>query len=669
MNREDFLRTAERFPEALLLASDSGQILACNAACLELLLQPEPALLGQNLFDWSTSPPERIHSALRLWTGSGRMILGPVRFDRFPGVPVLRCEGAASAPPAPDIPTTLLLRLKRQAAATERFQWLNRQITDLHREIQARHAAEAAIHREREWFRVTLSSIGDAVITSDIEGKITFLNPVAERITGWAWEDARGQPMATVFDIINEHSREKVENPTEHVLREGITVGLANHTILRARDGSERPIEDSAAPIRDSEGRLIGVVLVFHDVSEQYRARLEVERARDTALAASKAKDDFLAVLSHELRTPLNPVLMLASEAAADKRLPTEVRDDFATIVKHISIEARLIDDLLDHTRIARGKVSLNRQPVDVAAVLREALAITAPDLRAKQARLNVAIADGSAPILGDPDRLRQVFWNVLRNAGHFIDPGGSIHVRLWIDHAANELVTEIADSGAGMSPEDIKRVFEAFYQAKTAVTGSDRFGSLGLGLTISHDLITLHSGRIEAASDGPGRGSTFTIRLPTITTPSPPQLPASAPRSPPAAIMPGAPVAKSPSQLLLVEDHEPTRKVLARLLVRRGYEVTSCATATDALAATHQKAFDFVVSDIGLPDGNGFQLMQTLRDRYNLTGIALTGFGAEDDIRRSRESGFLVHLTKPVDIQKLDAALQHLHLQLPKDK
>ncbi|HTO02163.1 MAG TPA: ATP-binding protein, partial [Opitutus sp.] len=569
MTREDFLRWATRFPDALLLVSTDGRIVACNGAAIEMLSISEQEVIQQTLFDWRPSSVEALRGALRLWSGSGRMIYAPVKFEAGE-IGALRCEGALIERSSTDSPARLVVRIKRQQEASERFVRLNRTIDGLYKEVRARIAAEAEIRKQREWLHVTLSSIGDAVIATDVEGRVEFLNPVAEKLTGWTTAEAFGQPMATVFDNINEQTRQPAENPVFRVLHEGVTVGLANHTVLRAKDGTERPIEDSAAPIRNTAGELIGVVLVFHDVSSQYEDRRAVERARDEALAASRAKDDFLAALSHELRTPLNPVLLLATEAAANPELPEMVRRDFEIIAKNSLLEARLIDDLLDLTRITRGKMSLETRLLHVHPILREAIEIVRSDLVAKNLHLQVSLGAERHTMQGDAARLQQVFWNVLKNAVKFTPSEGQI--RITTSNGSNgEFVAEISDTGRGMTAPEIDHAFTAFVQGDHAVKpGWHRFGGLGLGLAITQSLVKLHGGTIRAHSAGRERGATFTITLPTIEMSAAAVIPA----PPPMKTIADTESKSRALSLLLVEDHEPTRTALTGLLERRGYEV-----------------------------------------------------------------------------------------------
>ena len=427
---------------------------------------------------------------------------------------------------------------------------------------------------------------------------------------------------------------------------------------LRRHDGVYRWMLSRGVP-RHVGTEFAGYIGSCVDIEDRKRAEAEVAHARDEAVAASRAKDDFLAALSHELRTPLSPVLLLASEAALDPALPPALQADFETIRKSIELEARLIDDLLDLTRITRNKLVLDTRPTDVAAVLRDALATVHGDFAAKTIEVSLALPDAVPPMDADPVRLQQVFWNVLKNAVKFTPAGGQVSVTLRVPANAGEVVVEIADTGIGITGEELARVFDAFSQGDHASgRGSHRFGGLGLGLAISQRVVELHGGRIAAESAGRGRGALFRICLPlaahdrgATATPAPSATPFAPPQ-------PGHPPA---GRLLLVEDHAATRAALELLLRRRNYAVQSAATAAEALALAESKPFDLVLSDIGLPDGNGYALMSELRQRHGLQGIALTGYGMEADLARSESAGFVLHLTKPVRMEALDKALAQL--------
>jgi signal transduction histidine kinase len=386
----------------------------------------------------------------------------------------------------------------------------------------------------------------------------------------------------------------------------------------------------------------------------QYQVRNllgELGQARDVAERASSAKDEFLAALSHELRTPLNPVLLLATEAASNPLLPSGVRGDFDQIARHVMLEARLIDDLLDLTRITRGKLSLDLRVVDAHEALQQALATTQTDIDEKHQVMKLDLRATRCAVSADAVRLQQVLWNVLKNAAKFTPAYGSLTVVT--KNEGDRLLIRITDTGVGMEPEELSRVFETFVQGNHARPNSGhRFGGLGLGLAISRMLMELHGAEITATSAGAGTGSTFTLSFPLVEAPSASAHPAVPVR--PNLARPG----EASKRLLLVEDHAATRLSLTRLLERRGYQVDAAGSLAQARELAGRKAFDLVLSDIGLPDGNGYELMAGLRDRAGLTGIALSGYGMEADVAQSKEAGFSAHLTKPVSVQALDTVL-----------
>ncbi|HEY4247708.1 MAG TPA: ATP-binding protein [Lacunisphaera sp.] len=381
-------------------------------------------------------------------------------------------------------------------------------------------------------------------------------------------------------------------------------------------------------------------------------------RERDTVVA-SRAKDDFLAALSHELRTPLNPVLLVSSDAVQNTSYPPEAREAFRVIEKNALLEARLIDDLLDITRIERGKLSLEMQSLDVHVVLSDALEAVRPDVTDHRLSLHLSLHAEQSIVKGDSARLQQVFWNIIKNAVKFTPASGEIWLTSAVDEASGQIIVKIRDTGIGMNDDEVARIFGAFSQGDHAIHGrSHQFGGLGLGLAISRKIVDLHGGSLEAASEGKGRGAQFTLRLPLASALQPAKPAAIAGERTDSA--PPMEFASTASRLgiLLVEDHEPTRKSLAFLLQRRGYDVVSAATASAALQQAARRSFNLVLSDIGLPDEDGFELMKKLRDQYGLKGIALTGYGMEEDIHRSTGAGFFAHLTKPINANVLDRAL-----------
>jgi signal transduction histidine kinase len=383
-------------------------------------------------------------------------------------------------------------------------------------------------------------------------------------------------------------------------------------------------------------------------------ARIAVRRALADAEAANAAKDRFLAAISHELRTPLSPVVLtvVAMQGRAD--LPADLREDVAMMRRNLDLETRLMDDLLDLSRAASGKLCVRAEPAGVHDLLRHALQVVATDAKGK--RLNVS-TDLTAPVdrvTGDPARLQQVFWNLLRNAIKFTPEGGDVAVRTAND-GPGTLRIEVRDSGMGISPQALGRIFDAFEQGDPRVT--QQFGGLGMGLAISKAVTDAHGGTIRAESDGLGAGAAFVVTLPTAEPVRGEALPRALPTAVPSARADDA----GRSRVLLVEDHVDTARVLAKLLGLSGYAVTTASSVAMALEVAAAGPFDVVVSDVGLPDATGYELMGQLRDLYGLSGIALTGYGMEDDLRRSRDAGFVEHLTKPVDLRKLEEAIRRV--------
>jgi signal transduction histidine kinase len=376
------------------------------------------------------------------------------------------------------------------------------------------------------------------------------------------------------------------------------------------------------------------------------------------AKAGSRAKDDFLAALSHELRTPLNPVLLLSTEASRDPRWPQEVRDLFEAIARNVALEARLIDDLLDLTRIARGKLELELRPIDVHASLQEALAMVREEIDQKRIVLELKLGADRPVVMGDDVRLKQVFWNVIKNAAKFTPQGGRIAIETATAEDGGELAITVTDSGIGMNVDELARLFEAFAQGDHAAQGGPhRFGGLGLGLAISRRMVELHAGSISATSPGRNQGTTMLIKLPVMSLSASGATAAVRPE-PELATVSAAAEGTPRCRVLLVEDHKPTSVALAHLLARRNFSVVVAAGVAEALAAASREEFDLLISDIGLPDGTGHELMTELHGRASMVGIALTGYGMDEDVSRSHGAGFVAHLTKPVTAQALDSAL-----------
>lgn len=633
-----------------------------------------------------------------------------------------------------------------------------------------------ALHEQQEWLKVTLSSIGDAVITTDTHGRVTFLNPVAEQLTGWCLADARGRDMDDVFVIVNESTRAKVVNPAQRALREGVIVGLANHTVLIARDGTERPIDDSAAPIRNGAGQVAGCVLVFRDITERHdaearlqasellhrrifdtsgdgillldeatgrvtnanariksmlglaqsdlmgkelweigvfanadesravyerlrreryarfehlplrRAGLEpldvefvcnvfgadggdciqcnvrdiTQRVRHLRQAKAQAealadlhrrKDNFLAQLGHELRSPLAPiqnaVQLLRLRPDAD---PVQ-EHAHAIIERQVARMTRLIEDLVEVSRLSTGRLQVAIELEDLVTVARRAVETCQPHFDRRRQQLMVTLPAQPLWATIDAGRIEQAVCNLLVNASKYSHEGGTIAMSL--EHNGMARLT-VRDRGIGIAPEVLPHVFDLYTQAPAAVAQSQ--GGLGIGLTLVRRIAELHGGAVEAHSEGPGHGARFVLTLPMAAEPLTPAAAAATASRPP----------DDKPRVLVVEDDVDNADSLVMLLQATGYVAQAAYLGETALAAAVEFQPDVVLLDIGLPDIDGPEVAQRMARHPALAEvrfIALTGYRVDDravGVPPLDAAGgiFEQHLLKPIGIDALRAAI-----------
>lgn len=948
MTPDQFLLFADPFPEATLLLRDDGLILAGNVAIEARLGIPVSALRERRLAEVVREPGEDVSHYLRLCGRSRSLVLGAITMRQDNGADIdCRAEGTVLRPRCDGAPGILMMRLIPKASATGQFVALNQRIEELGAEVQRRRHAEAQVRQQEERLRVTLHSIGDAVITTDLEGRVQMLNPVAERLTGWSQGEALDQPLEAVFDIVHETTRAAVENPALRSLREGVIVGLANHTVLIARDGQERPISDSAAPIRDATGRVIGSVLVFRDTSEleksraaltesegrfrqladampqivwtarrdgqidylnrrweeltglpasvgndgwrqilhpddateaterwavslqsgapfEFEVRLRDRRTRsyrwhlirtvaahddagtvtrwfgtstdihvqkraaetsrylaaasvelagvvdyestlqrvanlavpyfadwsaidianddgtlrrlavahqdaakiglahelmrdyppdpraptgpvavlrsgrpelipeitdallvegtqderhlrlvralglksyicvplivsanplgvltfataesgrsytdeDLAVArelaqragvalenfrlyealreADRRKDEFLATLAHELRNPLAPIrssLQILEMPSLDAATVGLARGMIERQVYHL---VRLVDDLLDVSRVMRGKIELRKERIEVATVVARAVETTQPFIEALGHQLSVRLPQDSLAIEADPVRIAQVVGNLLANAAKYSEPNG----RIWLTGArvGDEAELRVKDTGIGIAPEMLSRVFELFVQVDHATTKAH--GGLGIGLTLVKNLVEQHGGTVMSRSEGLGKGSEFIVRLPLardVIAEDGAGVQGASDQRP--VLLPG-------HRLLVVDDNQDAAISLAMLLRLQGHEVRVAHSGQAALEMTKTYVPDVVFLDIGMPLMDGYEVARRMREQPGLEKVvlaALTGWGQEEHRRRTAEAGFDHHLVKPPDPTALERVLAGL--------
>jgi PAS domain S-box-containing protein len=642
-------------------------------------------------------------------------------------------------------------------------------------DVTDRKRAMDQLAAEKGRLAVTLGSIGDAVIATDESARVTLLNGVAEELTGWKAGECVGRSIQEIFHVINEETRQPADNPVHRALREGVVVGLANHTALVARDGSERPIADSAAPIRDAGGRATGVVLVFRDQTEERRAEralreseaqlrtiienlgeglvvyaldgrplhwnraaldmhgfasldegsrtlaelaqalelsaldgtvlpleqwpqarilrgeavrdLEVQvrrlggdrgrvlcyggclvrdprgtplvavatssditerkRTEQALRDADRHKSEFLGILSHELRNPLAPIrnsLYLLDRVAPGSEQAARARAVLGRQTGHL---ARLIDDLLDVTRISHGKVKLARAIVDAREIVQQACEDHRTIFDELGVDLRIELPGEPVWIEADATRVSQVVGNLLQNAAKFTPRGGATVAAVAVADGRAEL--QVRDQGIGIDPALIGRLFEPFAQAERGLARTQ--GGLGLGLALVKGLVELHGGSVGAHSEGPGRGSEFVVLLPLA--PAPGAAPAEK----------GAQRERGARTVLVIEDNLDSAQTLAEVLALNGYRVQVATDGRSGLARARELRPDVVLCDIGLPDLDGYQVALTLRSDAALRAtylVALSGYAQEEDRRLAAQAGFDAHLPKPSPIGDLLAVLSN---------
>ncbi len=507
-----------------------------------------------------------------------------------------------------------------------------------------RARAEERLQVSEEFSRTVLESSPDCVKVISPSGELLVLNGPglclldiddAASVLGKAWSDlwpVEAQPLI--------HAALEKAGRGESAQFEAF---------CPTAKGTPKYWDVSAAPVRNAAGAVESIVAVSRDVTERSRTEAALREAKEAAESANASKDRFLAVLSHELRTPLTPVLMTLAALEHDPALPAELREDLAMMKRNVELEVKLIDDLLDLSRITSGKLELKIEAVDLNAAVRHVCGSCRPQLLEQNVRLEMELSAEACTAGADAARLQQVIWNVLRNAIKFTPANGTIRVstaRL----TGERCEVRVQDSGIGIPAEILPLIFDAFEQGDQRITR--QFGGLGLGLAISKALIEKHAGTIRAESEGTGKGATFILELPGKIT-----APADATPHAPAQ----ADATATRVRLLIVEDHADTGRALERHLTRAGFHITLAHDVASALAAAERGTFDVIVSDLGLPDGSGVQLMEQLRQRSEVPGIAMSGYGMEEDIRRSLAAGFTEHLVKPVAIPQLIEAIQRV--------
>lgn len=506
-----------------------------------------------------------------------------------------------------------------------------------------------------------VQSSDDAIVAKDLNGVIQSWNAGAERMFGYSSAEIVGKPVMTLIPP---------DRPDEEAnilarLRRGERVDHFE-TVRVTKDGRLINVSVTISPIRDSSGSVIGASKVARDITERKRAEAEREmllaaerRARGEAERHSRMKDEFLATLGHELRTPLNAVLGWATILRGSKNDPAEVEHGLSVIERNARLQAQLIEDLLDMSRVVAGKLRLNVQEVDLSGVIQSAIESVRPAADARDIRLLPVLDAKSGPVSGDPGRLQQIIWNLLSNAVKFTPKGGKVHILM--ERVDSHIEVSVTDTGQGITEEFLPLVFDRFRQADASTTR--QHGGLGLGLAIVKHLVELHGGTVSARSPGLGKGSTFTIILPVRATQK------QFLTADPAPIVEDAGpagISLSGLKVLVVDDDPDARDLVRHVLELAGAKAKLASSSSEAVDALRSELPHVIISDIGMPSEDGFALIRRIRafpkdEGGTIPAVALTAFARAEDRRRALLSGFQMHVSKPVEPSELLAVVASL--------
>lgn len=541
-------------------------------------------------------------------------------------------------------------------------------------DITERKAAKDA----SAYLAAIVESSDDAIISKALDGLITSWNAGAERLFGYAREEMIGTP---ILRLIPPELHDE-ENQILEKLRRGERVSHYE-TVRLSKSGQRLLVSLTVSPVRDLQGRIVGASKFARDIGEHRRVEaalresenrlrnvamererlLESERAaRSEAERLGHMKDEFLATLSHELRTPLNAVLGWATLLRQPTLSPQDRQRGIETIERNARVQAQIINDLLDMSRIISGKIHLDMQPLQLHDIITAAIEAVRPSAEARQIRLRSLLDSSIGLTRGDPNRLQQVMWNLLTNAVKFTPAGGRVQVILERVNSHVEIVVE--DSGLGIKPEFLPYVFDRFRQADASTTR--RFGGLGLGLSIVKNLVELHGGSVRVKSPGENQGATFVVALP-LSVIETAQSTRPATRSAEDPHVEAFELPRLDSAAILVVDDEPdTRLLVKRILEERGARVVVAANAADALGVLKSETIDLLVSDIGMPETDGYRLIEDVRrlDKARsgpLPAVAVTAYARAEDRQRSLLAGYQMHISKPVEARELIAAIASL--------
>ncbi|MDD5198607.1 MAG: PAS domain S-box protein [Terrimicrobiaceae bacterium] len=543
------------------------------------------------------------------------------------------------------------------------------------RDVTERHHAEIVSFR----LAAIVASSDDAIIGKDLEGIITSWNSGAERIFGYTAQQIIGTSIMRLVP----RDRQAEEHEILARIRNGERLQHFE-TIRLARDGRPLDVSLTISPIKNLAGHVVGASKVARDITGRKKVEAELKKAlekteeasrerlrlldsereaRAQAERASRMKDEFLATLSHELRTPLNAVLGWAALLQQGQFQGEDLKQGLATIERNARVQAQIIEDLLDMSRIISGKVRLDvQQQIDLPAILNDSIDTVRASAEAKGVRLQAVVDPFAGPISGDPNRLQQIFWNVLNNAIKFTPKGGRVHILL--ERVNSHVEISVLDTGEGIAPEFLPYVFDRFQQADASTTR--RHGGLGLGLAIVKQLVELHGGSVRVKSGGIGQGAAFVIQLPLVAVQPEPEKDRLHPRAVRRETEPLPAVSLANVRVLVVDDETDARELMKRLLEMAGATVSTAGSAAEAMESILKSKPDVLVCDIGMPKEDGYSLIRRIRELEKsggnvLPAVALTAYARSEDRTKAIQLGFQNHLAKPVEPDELLAVVSRL--------
>jgi PAS domain S-box-containing protein len=595
--------------------------------------------------------------AQEVWSDLPLIVLSPSGRESMALAALIPQLGNASVIERPVRASTLVTAIRSSLRARARQY-------DVRAYLAEQEEAQRVIREAEQRFRLLVENVRDyAIFMIDVAGRVTSWNSGAQQLLGYTAQEALGQPAARFFEDQGDTLAREMEDAR--------STGRATSSGLRVRkNGSRLFVEGVLTAVHDDQGHLIGYAKLMKDITDKRRIEAEREQllqseraARSEAERSGRMKDEFLATLGHELRTPLNAMLGWAQVLRRTHALNGELAEGIDIIERNARAQAQIIADLLDMSGIISGKVRLEMQVVDLASVLESAVNAVRPAAQAKSIRLEVRRDGGAANVRGDPNRLQQVFWNLLTNAVKFTPKEGEVSVTL--AHVNSHLEIRVSDTGEGIDLGFLPHVFERFRQADASTTR--RHGGLGLGLSIVRQLVELHGGDVSALSEGAGKGSTFRVVLPLAMSFAPAAETAHLHRAPaPAAQISVAPTTRLQGvKVLVVDDEADARSLIERLLHDCEATVTTAASAKEALEVLARERPDVLISDIGMPKEDGYSLMRRVRRLEGETGrlpaIALTAYARAEDRLKAIEAGYQLHLEKPVEASTLISMVETL--------